>query len=155
MVQFENNPIFCSACKALTFVQLLNGYDHPLNYRATVQSGKSCRLCRLIVCSMAKLQLHCDSYGLELQYNSMAGKLPSLPILSRHELVLEGALPLVEVMKLPSDLKWDRQEYIGEPNYETQVRKGNFNGGETIQISATESLMAIRPIDARSKCADV
>ena len=48
---------------------------------------------------MARLQLYCDSYELELQYNSMAEELPSLPILSRRQLVFEGALPLVEVMK--------------------------------------------------------
>lgn len=145
MRQPQNNPQLCSACKALTFYQLRNGYRHPLDYRAAVRSGHKCQLCKLIVCSMGRLQIPgpCDSYELEQQYNSMAEKLPGLPVVSRHQLAHRRELPLVEVMNLPSDLIWSRREYIGEPNYESQVRKGNFNGGETIQISAREGLMLI------------
>jgi len=94
---------------------------------------------------MARLQLPYDSYGLDRQYDSIVETLPYLPAVSRCEHRFELPLPLVEELNLPSDMIWSRQEYIGEPNYESQVRKGNFNGGETIQISAAEeSLYQLR-----------
>lgn len=136
-MEYPRNPTtLCSACKTLTFSQLRDGYDHRLSYAKTVSSGKTCRLCRLIICSMSRLQTTSNCYETEKNYDSMAEELPQLPMISR--IVTLGFLP-IEKMSLPSLISWRRQNYHAEPGFASEVRNGKFNNGETIQITADES----------------
>jgi len=141
MMATQNDAELCYVCKGLTFTLLRDGYTHPLTYENTVSSGKRCRLCRLIVCTMSKLQTADRCYELEKKYDSMARKLPQLPAVSRQHLHGPGFPPLVENMDLPLDVVWCRNQYIGEPGFEYELRKGNFNDGETVQFTASESLI--------------
>ena len=73
----------------------------------------------------------------------MVKTLLTLPAVSRHELALGSGIPVVEETNVFSDLIWSRHDYRGEPNYESEIRKGNFNDGETIQVTAAESVNLI------------
>jgi len=143
MAHTQNYVRLCSACKTLTFTLLRDGYIHPLMYESTISSGKTCQLCRLIVCTMGKLQTGDTCYELEKKYDSIADKLSQLPAVSRHW--IEGASfpPIVESLNLPSNVVWSRNQYLFESDSESQVRKGNFNDGETIQITAPDGLIPL------------
>jgi hypothetical protein len=136
MAYLQNATTLCSACKALTFAQLYGGYTHPLSYAKTVSSGKTCRLCRLITCSMSRLQTSNDCYEADRKYDLIAEEMPHLPAVSRS--AVPGILP-VEQMYLPLFIEWSRHAYLAEPGLLSEVRKGNFNDGETIQITASGS----------------
>lgn len=133
----QNQSTLCSACKYLTFTHLNDGFTHPLSYSRIVRSGQSCELCKLIVCSMSKLQImSTTSYETNRRYDALMASLPSLPAViwtSAPELFLfEQECPL-------SSIAWTRGQYWGEPGFPTEVRKGNFNDGETIHVTALES----------------
>ncbi|RYO44952.1 hypothetical protein AA0116_g13512 [Alternaria tenuissima] len=58
-----------------------------------------------------------------------------MPAVSRRS--IPGIL-LLDQEYLLSSVVWSRQQYIGESVNSSEVRKGNFNDGETIQITASE-----------------
>lgn len=136
----HDSRYLCSACKAVTFTMLRDGYVHPLGYKCTVLSGQTCRMCRLIVCSIAKLQMMVSCRDIEAQYMELAHKLPAFPAVSRR--LGLGATPLgvVETLDTLSDLVWSRDEYLAEALNRSEIRKGNFNQGETIQITAPSGM---------------
>ncbi|KAK7177874.1 heterokaryon incompatibility protein [Paraphaeosphaeria sporulosa] len=142
MACLQNESTLCSACRSLTFIELRDGYTHPLTYTRTVLSGKSCQLCRLMVCSMSRLQTVTNSYETNERYDVEADKLSNTPALYRTSV---PGIPLFEQEYLLSSVAWSRQQYYGEPGHSSEVRKGNFNDGETIQITASEgSLYGLR-----------
>jgi hypothetical protein len=82
-MNIENNSELCHTCRGLTFVMLRDGFKHPLPYSKIISSGKRCQLCRLIVCSMSKLQTKFGSYELENHYNALSESLPFRPAIFR------------------------------------------------------------------------
>ncbi|KAF5598582.1 heterokaryon incompatibility protein [Fusarium pseudocircinatum] len=115
---------------------LRDGYTHPLTYLDTIKSGETCALCRLMICSTGKLSANLDSYKIHYQYHSLAPRLPELPAVSREERIISGLLPVVERLKPLAELHWGKNQYIGDLENSWEVRKGNFNAGETIEITA-------------------
>jgi hypothetical protein len=131
-----NKNTLCSACKHFTFTHINDGFTHPLSYPNIVRSGQSCQLCRLIVCSMSKLQImSTTSYATNRRYDALMASLPSLPAVIRRS--APDLLPFEQEYPL-SSIAWTRDQYRGEPGYPTEVRKGNFNDGETIHVTAPE-----------------
>lgn len=126
----------CAPCSALTFTMLRDGYTHPLKYTDTIKSGKTCALCRLIICSTGKLSANLGSYRMHYQYHSLAPRLPELPAVSREEKIISGLSPVIERFKPLAELHWSTDQYIGDLENSLEARKGNFNDGETIQITA-------------------
>ncbi|KLP22897.1 tol protein [Fusarium fujikuroi] len=115
---------------------LRDGYAHPLTYKDTIKSGETCALCRLMICSTGKLSANLDSYKIHYQYHSLAPRLPELPAVSREEKVISGLSPLIERLKPLAELHWGTNQYIGDLENSWEAKKGNFNDGETIQITA-------------------
>ncbi|KAF5720074.1 het-domain-containing protein [Fusarium mundagurra] len=70
------------------------------------------------------------------QYHSLAPRLPELPAVSREEIIISGLSPVVERLKPLAELHWGTNQYIGDLENNWEARKGNFNDGETIQITA-------------------
>lgn len=133
MADAQDDGALCVSCKALTLIMLRDGYKHPLSYGNTVLSGQTCRLCRLIVCSLSTLQTKLNSRGLEERYMSLVESLPTLPAVSRRQALGIGLLEISEPLR---DLEWSRHEYL--PN-NREIQKGNFTQGETIQVTSPSS----------------
>lgn len=85
---------------------------------------------------MSKLQTSDNCYEADKKYDLVAEKMPHLPAVSRGAVL---GCPPIEQMYLPSFIAWSRNQYLAEPGPLSEVRKGNFNDGETIQITASES----------------
>jgi hypothetical protein len=85
---------------------------------------------------MSRLQTKTSSDETNQVYNLIANKLPNMPAVLRRS--VPGIL-LLDQECLLSSVVWSRQQYIGESVHSSEVRKGNFNDGETIQITASES----------------
>ncbi|ORY60766.1 heterokaryon incompatibility protein-domain-containing protein [Pseudomassariella vexata] len=152
MAQSQTIVPLCSSCRGLTFAMLRDGYTHHMPFRQTVISGKTCRMCRLIVCSVAKLHIEDHSYGLDAKYESEAEKLSYLPAVHREKYAF--GFPIMERMQTLSDIVWDRSQHGAESEHCYQVRKGNFNQGETVQVTApstsiyyTRKLIPVRDIE--------
>ncbi|EWG50793.1 hypothetical protein FVEG_16691 [Fusarium verticillioides 7600] len=126
----------CAPCSALTFTMLRDGYTHLLTYRETIKSGETCALCRLMIYSTGKLSVNLESYKVHYQYNSLAPRLPELLAVSREERITSGLSPVVERLKPLAELHWSTNQYICDLKNNWEARKGNFNDGETIQITA-------------------
>jgi hypothetical protein len=110
---------------------LLAGFEHPLTYAQTLQSGKTCKLCRLMVCMYSKLQTHKSRYDVDKDYDSMTLQLAELSAVRRH---FAGGV-LVESMDPPPEhFQWEPDNILCK--YDGQVQKGTFSDGATIQISA-------------------
>lgn len=84
---------------------------------------------------MGKLQLHIKCYEIEKNYDALAYELIHSPAVHRQGLYGSRVL---EVLKTPVKVEWSRLSYQSEPHFEQELRKGNFNDGETIQITAPE-----------------
>jgi hypothetical protein len=113
----------------------MNGFEHPLSYPQIVDMGKTCMLCRLIVCSISHLQTAVSRYEVNRDYDNWALILPGLPYVVRDSapILQKGGPPLVyERMDYPPRrVSWRRhvavlQRYIN----------GDFNDGKTIQVLA-------------------
>lgn len=117
----------CSACKTVTYEMLVRGFKHSLTYEQTVESGKTCKLCRLMICSYSRLQVYDDMYDIEKNYDHWASKLPALAA------VKQTTFPfIIQKMKPPpKNLQWT-------PNDRNDRRgiKGYFSEGATVQLSA-------------------
>jgi hypothetical protein len=85
---------------------------------------------------MSRLQTKTNSYETNEVYDLIADKLPNMPGVFRR--IVPG-IPLLEQECLLSSVAWSRQQYFGESVHSSEVRKGNFTDGETIQITASES----------------
>lgn len=135
----------CSACQSITLEMFMNGFEHPSNYSQIVEMGKTCKLCRLIVCSTSHLQTSANRYQVNRDYDFWALALPRLPYLIRDPaLVLqESGPPLVleKVNSPPQRVSWKRYNTILQ-----RYINGDFNDGNTIQISAPKGK---KPIDLR------
>ncbi|RSM01903.1 hypothetical protein CEP52_008289 [Fusarium oligoseptatum] len=124
---------------------LRDGYTHPLTYRDIITSGETCALCRLMVCSTGKLSANLGSYEMDNQYDSLAPRLSELPAVSREGSTILGPSPVIEKLKPLVELNWSTSQYDVERENSREVRKGNFNDGETIQITApADSLYGAR-----------
>lgn len=139
----------CSACKGITFTMLLDGFVHPKHFTDLVVSGRTCRLCRLIVCMHAKLQRKdpWNPYEVEKDYDAISVSLPSLPAVRR---VYPGTLdlPHLDILQKPGYLTWTRNDY--GPKHTLQG--GYFGGRGTIQVTASEgefSLICAQNINNR------
>lgn len=73
---------------------------------------------------------------MDSQYNSLAPRLPELPAVSREGTTIFGPSPVFEGLKPLVGLNWSTTQYDGERKNSWEVRKGNFNDGETLQITA-------------------
>ncbi|KAH8727761.1 heterokaryon incompatibility protein-domain-containing protein [Phaeosphaeriaceae sp. PMI808] len=129
----------CVACQSITLEMFRNGFEHPLPYPRIVEMGKTCMLCRLIVCSTSHLQtLEANRYEVNRDYHIWASTLPQLPYLVRNsDLVYQENGPpfiLETVNSPPWRVSWKRQ-WTGLQRY----IKGEFNDGNTIQISAPKN----------------
>ena len=132
----------CGSCKAITFTMLLEGFVHPKSFTDVVVSGRTCKLCRLMVCMYSKLQIKSpwSPYEVEKSYDTISDSLPSLSVVSRELVGLEEQ-PYFETLEKPVDyLAWNRGEYMMDNTSRPKpfLRYGNFGGGSTIQVSACE-----------------
>lgn len=128
----------CLGCKTLTLSALLSGFSHPLPYSEIAVSGQKCPLCKLIVCSMGRLQIESASSRIEKNYDSMLCALSELPAVYYRD--FSGYPPICRQFVPPSYITWDRSQYRADPgNFDCELRKGNFDGGETIQVTADKS----------------
>jgi hypothetical protein len=84
---------------------------------------------------MSRLQTKKNCYEADAEYDLIAEEMPHLPAISRSAGL---GFPPIEHMHLPSSIAWSRNQYLAEPGFPSEVRKGNFNNGETIQITASE-----------------
>jgi hypothetical protein len=129
----------CVACQSITLEMFMNGFEHPLPYPRIVAMGKTCMLCRLIVCSTSHLQtLAANRYEVNRNYHIWASTLPQLPYLVRNsDLVYKGNSPpfILEIVESPPWRVFWKRQGIGSQRY----INGEFNDGNTIQISAPKS----------------
>lgn len=125
----------CSFCRNITLEMLFVGFEHALTYEQAIRSGRSCKLCRLMVCSYACLQVHANAYEVERNYESFLPQLEHSGAVFRHRLPRSAWQDLGFVMetlvKPPNHLWWDRLE-LWDGVY------GTFSDGCTIQVSAPE-----------------
>lgn len=84
---------------------------------------------------MSRLQMKTDSYETDKKYDILADKLAYMPAVFR---AFAPGIPLLEQEYLLSSVAWSRGQYLWESGESSEVRKGNFNDGETIQITASE-----------------
>ncbi|KAM0236650.1 hypothetical protein ACHAP5_009286 [Fusarium lateritium] len=70
------------------------------------------------------------------QYSSLAPILSELPAVSRQGITISGLSPVIEKLEPLVELDWSTGQYVGELKNDWEIRKGNFNDGETIQITA-------------------
>ncbi|KAF2756766.1 HET-domain-containing protein [Pseudovirgaria hyperparasitica] len=153
IVELPKTTRLCSACRMLSFEGLQNGYEHPWDHERIARSGQACRLCRLIVCSMGRLQIpEVDSYKLDSKYESALHQLRTLPAISRHQNPV--GLPY-ETFTVVKKVTWSRANYVAPAG--AQVCRGNFNQGETISITAPptsnyarDGLVPSRSVDSAS-----
>ena len=89
-----------------------------------------------MVCSTGRLSVNLDSYKMDNQYHSLTPRLPELPAVSREGSTILGPSPVIEKLKPLVELNWSTSQYDGDHENSWEARKGNFNGGETIQITA-------------------
>jgi hypothetical protein len=132
----------CSSCKAVTFTMLLNGFVHPKSFTNAVVSGRTCKLCRLMVYIHSKLQIRSpwSLYEVEKNYDTISDSFSSLPAVSR-EFVGREDVPYFETLEKPvHGLSWKRGEYKTDfaPRPKPVLRYGNFGDGSTIQVNACE-----------------
>lgn len=66
----------------------------------------------------------------------MASNLPELPAVSRQEIISFGSLPIIEKLNPLVELDWRTSQYHGSQENSWEITKGNFNDGETIQVTA-------------------
>jgi hypothetical protein len=120
---------------------LLDGFVHPKRFPDAVASGRTCRLCRLMVCMYSKLQIKSpwSPYNVEKSYDTISGSLLSLPAV-RREFVGREDLPYFETLEKTVDcLSWKRGEYTTDLTSwpKPVLRYGNFGDASTIQVSAS------------------
>lgn len=135
----DGQPL-CHGCQTLTFVSLRDGFTHPMVYSEIVISGKTCPLCRMIVCTMGKLQNNNACHEIEKRYDSEIERLVHLPAVYRHQIHWPGLFPLLEQLIKPYHINWRTEEYHSD-GLDHEVRKGNFEGGETIQVTAAKGMI--------------
>lgn len=113
----------------------MDGFEHPLNYPQIVEMGKTCMLCRLIVCSTCHLQTSAGRYEVNRDYYAWALTLPGLPYVVRDPAAVfqENGPPLLHerVESPPRRVSWKRSVTISQ-----RYINGDFNDGKTIQIWA-------------------
>jgi hypothetical protein len=125
----------CSVCRNITLEMLFVGFEHPLTYEQAIESGRSCRFCRLMVCSYARLQVHANAYEVERNYESFIRLLKQSGAVFRHQLPRSAWQELGHIMETlvepPKQFCWDRHE-------QWDGVYGTFSDGCTIQVSAPE-----------------
>lgn len=125
----------CSACKRITLEMIFTGFEHSLTYKQTIESGRYCRLCRLMVCSYARLQVHFNAYQAEQNYESLIPQLNRLRAVFRNSLAGTARRELgpikEDLVEPPEHLRWAVHEHWQRVN-------GCFSDGCTIQVSAQE-----------------
>src|SRR4051812_7023945 len=95
----SEKSLLCSACSAITFEMLVNGFEHSLTYEHTIESGKKCKFCRLMVCSFGRLQVNANAYEVETDYESFVPKLKKSAAVQRHShLGYMYSNPIMELM---------------------------------------------------------
>lgn len=66
-------------------------------------------------------------------------ELMHLPAVYRHRLDFPGIFPTCEQLIRPYHVHWRREAYCSEPgDFNHEIRKGNFEGEKTIQITAAK-----------------
>lgn len=133
----------CPTCSLITYEMFQAGFEHQLTYRKTIESGKSCTLCRLMICPIGKLQVlddEADLYDLERNYDSWSEKLLQL----RYVKQLEGINPeenwVCQDMPVPDKILWSRKSTNTSPS---KPLRGRFNNGSSIQIRVTLGLLSL------------
>lgn len=130
----------CAPCSALTFTMLRDGYTHPLVYRDTIKSGETCALCRLMACSIGKLSADLsaglDWYKAAFQDHFLTFKSPELPAGSREGSTISEPSTVNESLNPLLELNWSKSQYDRDFENSWELRRGKFNDGDTIQITA-------------------
>ncbi|KAI5924516.1 HET-domain-containing protein [Camillea tinctor] len=141
------SPI-CEICKRITFVDLCTGFDHALTYHEAIESGRTCKFCRLMVCSFSRRQVFPKAYEVNNDYEAFIPQLLRLPVVTRrqhlvgHNPLLTKEFPLTEhYIDSPDYLSW---QVLQRMSQEGKVC-GCFNDGTTILLSAPEDSTYLRP----------
>lgn len=88
---------------------------------------------------MGRLQTRSTASEIEKSYDTMIDELLQLPAVYRRSVSGLGHLPVCNQIVRPDYVTWDRCEYQGEAgDFIYELRKGNFDGGETIQVTADQ-----------------
>src|ERR1700743_2978488 len=124
----ERNDLYlCSVCRLITINQLAAGCTHALTYQQTLISGRTCRLCRLMVCTFSRLQVHETPYDVEANYDANVDRLARLPAIRRQS-------PFTEVLEEPpKHLEWKRSRTI-------ELNEGSFSDGASIQVRLPQGI---------------
>lgn len=133
----ERNDLYlCSACRLITINQLASGFTHALTYQQTLISGRTCRLCRLMVCSFSRLQVHETPYDVEANYDANMDRLARLPAIRRQS-------PFTEVLEEPPrHLEWKR-------NHTSELNEGSFSDGASIQVRLPQGIHFLYTTDQK------
>lgn len=88
---------------------------------------------------MGKLQNNKTCYEIEKRYDSEIEELVHLPAVYRRQTRFP-LFPLLDQLIKPRHINWTTEEYRDDV-LEHEVRKGNFEGGETIQVTAAKGMI--------------
>lgn len=139
-------PGICSSCRTLTFEMFWTGFKHPLNYVEQIESGRTCKLCKLIICSFSRLQVHASCYEVGRNYETYASLLPlRKSVLRRRNYANAKVLGFVmeKMVEPPLYLSWFRHGsypgVCGSFGFKADDMVGTQpTTGATVQISAPE-----------------
>ncbi|KAI1085981.1 HET-domain-containing protein [Rostrohypoxylon terebratum] len=139
------SPI-CGICKRITFVDLCRGFEHELTYRETIESGRTCKFCRLMVCSFSRRQVLAKAYEVNNDYEAFIPQLLHLPMIARQQHPVGNphamGFPLTEhFIDCPNHLSW---QVLHGMSKEGEVH-GCFNDGSTITLTAPEGSAFLCP----------
>jgi hypothetical protein len=101
----------CSKCSMLTFEMFWQGFEHPLTYKQQIESGKRCKLCRLMVCTFSRLQVDANCYEVARNYEAYAPLLLSRKAVFRDDATARPNSPgllMEKMMDPPLHLFWVR-----------------------------------------------
>lgn len=133
--QSPSLPSLCHECCKITFAMLYCGFESALTYQQTIESGKTCKLCRLVVCSFGRLQNGSNAYEIDQNYDASIPLLKISAAVHRHSVPSIAARALGPIMdsmaEPPRYLSWERHKHM--PGI-----CGSFGGGTTIQLAAPE-----------------
>jgi hypothetical protein len=122
----------CEACRYITYKMFAVGFEHSLTFEETVDSGDTCKFCRLMVCTFSKVQVK-DWNLLEIDqhYGNWAEKLKQLLYIAQNPSAKSPSGMIQGLLLPPEHLRWARN-VCTKPPYLNR----NFNDGSTIQLSA-------------------
>ena len=127
----EGSEGLCTSCRSISFVDLLQGFQHDLSYPSMLRSAKSCPLCLLFVYSFCKLQLLTPDAILD-RYETWISKLEISKYVKRLSNPLGSICESLE--EPPEHLSWWPHSGV----ISGRIDRGSVNDGYAIQVFAPQ-----------------